>query len=67
MKALEWLSKHMDLGTEEQRVRIEQIKIHTENVRQKLQTNVEETADDGFLEALNTSAAEDWNDEETGI
>ena len=49
MKALEWLSKHMDLGTEEQRVRIEQIKIHTENVRQKLQTNVEETADDGFL------------------
>lgn len=67
MKALEWLSKHMDLGTEEQRVRIEQIRIHTENVRQKLQTNVEETADDGFLEALNTSAAEDWNDEETGI
>lgn len=67
MKALEWLSKHMDLGTEEQRVRIEQIKIHTENVRQKLQTNVEETADDGFLEALNTSAAEDWNEEETGI
>lgn len=67
MKALEWLSKHMDLGTEEQRVRIEQIKIHTENVRQKLQTNVEETADDGFLEALNASAAEDWNDEETGI
>lgn len=67
MKALEWLSKHMDLGTEEQRVRIEQIKIHTENVRQKLQTNVEETADDGFLEALNSSAAEDWNDEETGI
>lgn len=67
MKALEWLSKHMDLGTEEQRVRIEQIKIHTENVRQKLQTNVEETADDGFLEALNSSATEDWNDEETGI
>ena len=37
-------------------------------MKAKAQLNdVEETADDGFLEALNSSAAEDWNDEETGI
>ena len=37
-------------------------------MKAKAQLNdVEETADDGFLEALNSSATEDWNDEETGI
>ena len=39
MKALQWLSEHMDFATEEQ-------------------------ADDGFIEALNATAGEDWTDEE---
>lgn len=34
MKALEWLADHMDLATEGQRARIEQIKANTERIRQ---------------------------------
>lgn len=58
MKALEWLADHMDLATEEQRTRIE-------IMRRKAQLDGdEETADDGFLQALAGTAAEDWADEE---
>lgn len=58
MKALQWLSDHMDLATEKQRAEIVLLKA-------KVQTDDgEETADDGFLDALNGSAAEDWGDEE---
>lgn len=58
MKALQWLANHMDLATEEQRTRIEVMKA-------KAQLNEEaEMEDDGFLEALKGSAAEDWADEE---
>lgn len=58
MKALQWLSDHMDLATEEQKARIAVMKA-------KSQTgDEEETADDGFLDALNGTAAEDWTDEE---
>ena len=58
MKALQWLAEHMDLATEEQRTRIEVM-------RAKAQLDATpETADDGFLEALNGSAAEDWTDDE---
>lgn len=58
MKALDWIADHMDLATEEQKVRIEAM-------RAKAQLNDgEEVADDGFLEALAGSAAEDWADEE---
>lgn len=57
----EMLHANWELATEEQKTRIQSMKA-------KAQLNdVEETADDGFLEALNSSAAEDWNDEETGI
>lgn len=57
----EMLHANWDLATEEQKTRLQVMKT-------KAQLNdVEETADDGFLEALNSSAAEDWNDEETGI
>lgn len=58
MKALEWLADHMDLATEEQRVRIDVMK-----TRAQL-NDEEEITDDGFLEALNSTAAEDWADEE---
>lgn len=57
MKALEWLADHMDLATEEQRVRIDVMK-----TRAQL-NDEEEITDDGFLEALNSTAAEDWADE----
>lgn len=58
MKALQWLADHMDLATEEQRTRIEVMRV-------KAQLNEEaEMEDDGFLEALKGSAVEDWADEE---
>lgn len=58
MKALQWLSDHMDLATEEQKARIAVLKA-------KVEMNTgEEGSDDGFIEALNASAEEDWSDEE---
>ena len=58
MKALQWLSDHMDLATDKQKAEIALLKA-------KVQTDdEEETADDGFLEALQGGAAEDWMDEE---
>lgn len=58
MKALQWLSDHMNLATEKQKAEIALLKA-------KVQTdNGDEVADDGFLEALNGTAAEDWGDEE---
>lgn len=58
MKALQWLSDHMDLATDKQKAEIALLKA-------KVQSDDEEvTADDGFLEALQGSAAEDWMDEE---
>ena len=68
MKALDWLANHMDMANEEQRAKIELIKAQTEITRQKVQGDGDEQIeDDGFLDALNASAAEDWNDEETDI
>lgn len=55
MKALEWLTKHMDIATEEQRVRIAAIKA-------KLPGEDAETADDGFLEALKGMVNEVWEE-----
>lgn len=58
MKALQWLSDHMDLATDKQKAEIALLKA-------KVQTDDgEEIADDGFLDALNGTAAEDWGDEE---
>lgn len=68
MKALQWLSDHMNMATEEQKVRIKQIRAQTEVTKLKAQTgDNDEFEDDGFLEALKGTAAEDWKDEETGI
>ena len=58
MKALQWLTDHMDLATDKQKAEIALL-------RAKVQTDdSEEIADDGFLEALNGTAAEDWSNEE---
>ena len=62
MKALEWLSSHMDLGTAEQKAKLD--KLRAETMRIKGEDPDEEAADDGFLDALNGSAREDWSDEE---
>ena len=58
MKALEWLTAHMDIATEEQKAKIALMKAKVMNDADEI------TADDGFLEALNGTAAEDWADEE---
>lgn len=58
MKALQWLTDHMDLATDKQKAEIALLKA-------KVQTDDgEEIADDGFLDALNGTAVEDWGDEE---
>lgn len=54
----EMLHKNWDLATEEQKARIMVLKAKTNNEDQ------EEIANDGFLEALNGTAQEDWSDEE---
>lgn len=53
------------LDEEEQKARIEQIKAQTQAIRARAQLDgAVEPADDGFLEALKGTAAEDWADEE---
>ena len=57
-----------ELDLEEQSARIEQIRAQTEIAKLKAQLNDgEEVVNDGFLEALQGTAAEDWKDEETDI
>jgi phage terminase small subunit len=62
LRALEWLSKHMNMANEEQRAKIDLIKAQTRKIT--IDDEQEEIIDDGFLEALNASAKEDWEDEE---
>ncbi len=54
-----------ELDIEEQKARIRQINTNTDLLKAKAELNNpnEEVADDGFLEALKGSAAEDWNEE----
>ena len=63
MKALEWLASHMELATEEERVRIEQIRANTDRLKRDTAPNDEDgDSDDGFLDALKGSAEKDWDD-----
>lgn len=55
MKALDWLAKHMDISTEEQRARIAAIKA-------KLPEGDGATADDGFLDALKGLVNQVWEE-----
>ena len=57
-KALDWLSKHMNLATEEQKAKIDLIKAQTQKITGDEDT---ETIDDGFMDALNGTAKEDWD------
>ena len=64
MKALAWLAAHMDIATAEQQAKINQINAQTELLKAKAQLDDdEEAADDGFLEALKGTAADDWSEE----
>lgn len=57
MKALQWLSDHMDIATEKQKAEIAVL-------RAKAQTDdIEEIQDDGFLDALKGEVAEVWGEE----
>lgn len=58
--ALKWLSEHMDLATEKQKAEIDLLKAKLE----KENGSEEEVEDDGFIEALQATAKEDWEDEE---
>lgn len=58
-KAIDWLAKHMDLATEEQRAKIDLIKAQT----QKITSGDDdiEIEDDGFMDALNGTVKRDWD------
>ena len=57
MKALDWLTEHMDMATEEQKARIEVL-------RAKTKSDEDETLeDDGFIEALEGKVDEIWQEE----
>ena len=53
MKALQWLTDHMNLATDKQKAEIALLKARVQT------DDSEEIADDGFLEALNGAAVED--------
>lgn len=57
MKALQWLSDHMGLATEKQKAEIAVLKAKVET------DSGDDNVDDGFIDALNASAVEDWSDE----
>lgn len=61
-----WNEKTLsELDTEEQKARIEKIKAETAMIKKKSESDIDiEAADDGFLEALNGTAAEDWSNED---
>ena len=60
------LHKNWDLATREQKARINAMKAKAKILRAKADTDNDAViADDGFLDALNGTAAEDWADEDT--
>ena len=52
----------VEFGGVKQRAKIDLIKAQTRKIT--IDDEQEEIADDGFLDALNASAKEDWEDEE---
>lgn len=59
-KALSWIADHMDMATDEQRAKIDNIKASTAKINGE--DPGDDMPDDGFMEALNGSAADDWGD-----
>lgn len=60
MKAMAWLTEHMSMATEKQKEELELLRAKTRKISEPEE---EETGDDGFLEALSSSATDDWGDE----
>ena len=60
LKALDWLSKHLNMATDEQKAKIELIKAQTAKVTGEDES--EEIENDGFIDALNGSSESDWKD-----
>lgn len=60
MKAIEWLANHMDLASEEQRAKIENLKAST--VKIKGEDSDDKNADSGFLDAMKGVANDAWED-----
>lgn len=59
MKALQWLADHMDMATEEQRLKCEKLKAEVA----KIAGGDDSGQDDGFMDALQSKTAEVWDDE----
>lgn len=60
LKALNWLAEHMDLATDEQKARIENIRANTARI--KGEDPGVTTEDDGFIAALKEEAASVWQE-----
>lgn len=61
------IRQYEEIATDEQKAKVAKIKAETERMKQDKNTSnddLEENADDGFLEALNRTARDDWSDEE---
>lgn len=61
-KALDWLSKHMNMATDEQKAKIELIKAQTKAASSKTDDETDEIENDGFIEALSETSESDWED-----
>ena len=59
MKALQWLSDHMDMATAEQKEKINLLRLKANTFN----NDEEETEDDGFLEALRAEVSGVWEEE----
>ena len=60
MKALAWLADHMDLATEEQKARLENLKANTAKLKGEDPDAGRE--DDGFMDALKAEVADTWQE-----
>lgn len=58
-KALDWISAHMEFATEEQRVKIENIKANTAKLKGDDPSDI---PDDGFMEALKGEVDDVWQE-----
>ncbi len=61
IKALEWLTAHMDMATEEQKAKIDKLKAETSRI--KGEDPDEDMQDDGFIDALRGEVANIWDEE----
>lgn len=61
MKAMDWLTAHIGMATEKQKAELAYLRAQTDKLTRNDEDN--EIPDDGFLKALNGTAAGDWSNE----